>query len=173
MPRISELAGAGQSPATLTPPCGSFSWPSSWRCRGPTALQWLTCGCGTRKASQGEPADCQQHLKGDVRTVSRSHSGRALPEIKKHTESDLQPPQAGVGLWGRHTHRDRATRTRRGRASMVRLQPANAKSSAAMTQGWADQGMKALSLSRLCPAAQRPGDGWNFILGARAHYPPE
>ena len=53
------------------------------------------------------------------------------------------------------------------------LQLASAKSSAAVTQGWADQGMTALSLSRLCPAAQRPGDGWDFILGVRAHYPPE
>ena len=173
MPRINELAGAGQSPATLTPPCGSFSRPSSLRCRGPTALQWLTCGCGTRKADQDEPANCQHHLKGDVQTVSSSHAGRALPEIKRHTESDLQPPQAGVGVWRRHTHRDRATCTHRGRASMGILQLASAKSSAAVTQGWADQGMTALSLSRLCPAAQRPGDGWDFILGVRAHYPPE
>lgn len=89
---------------------------------------------------------------------------------EKHTESDKQPWQAGISTQGWHGDRQcQNVHTPASPHSSAASSPVT--SSAATAQGWADWGMKTLPLSCLCPAAQRPNDRWNFILGTQNSLP--
>ena len=99
-PRLLLLA-----PGPLLP---EVATPSLLTGRGPDTVQWLTCGCSTRKVGQGEPADGQHHPKGDVRPVSSSHPSRVLPETEAHQVRPASLPGWSQCVGQTHTETHRA-----------------------------------------------------------------
>ena len=156
-------AGTGRSPATPPPACL------------PPRRAAVSRLCGDSPADAARVSQLSVSIAWKVPSCPLAApilAARSLKLKRANETRELGGPESERRQMRTHTHTHTHTHTR-GHLHTQHSAPASAQASAAPTRGRADQGTRALSLSRPCPAAQRPGDGWNFILGARAPSPPE